>query len=349
MSKARARSKLRPWLLFASLAAIATVIYVWRGHVGCLAYPECNPLLSVAEMQDWKVPTNPHEKKMYDLAHSLVLPEGVAEPVPFDFKAARLKDLYGDRSVEQQYFEHLCATESRDYVFKRIPNVDGFQIMRPRPQTMDTPEDFDRYGVEEPVGFGWMGDEDQFDWEWDFVAEQYVQPLIGVYSFVEMIDSAQGGTIVRVERASNEDTLKKYPRGLDAQWRTPTSGVIRVPNLMSHRTVDHISARYGYIWRGLRRPRDREFGIGGGEFMVIDLVTNEVLGLRRSFNSTYMPRRPDLTKWSAARECVALEKSTPIVYLINAVLNVDVHVNDEFIPPYEQSEYHYFLKRRMGD
>ena len=42
-------------------------------------------------------------------------------------------------------------------------------------------------------------------------------------------------------------------------------------------------ARYGFTWRGIKRPYDREFGIAGGELIVLDLKTMEVMGLRRGY------------------------------------------------------------------
>jgi hypothetical protein len=42
-------------------------------------------------------------------------------------------------------------------------------------------------------------------------------------------------------------------------------------------------SRYGYTWRGIKRPHDRENAIAGGELIVLDLQTNEVLGIRRGF------------------------------------------------------------------
>jgi len=42
-------------------------------------------------------------------------------------------------------------------------------------------------------------------------------------------------------------------------------------------------SRYAITWRGIRRPHDREMGIAGGELIVLDLQTNEVLGVRRGY------------------------------------------------------------------
>jgi len=44
-------------------------------------------------------------------------------------------------------------------------------------------------------------------------------------------------------------------------------------------------ARYGFTWRGVKRPHDREMGIAGGELIVLDLQTKEVMGVRRGYNA----------------------------------------------------------------
>jgi hypothetical protein len=42
-------------------------------------------------------------------------------------------------------------------------------------------------------------------------------------------------------------------------------------------------ARYGFTWRGIQRPHDREMAIAGGELIVLDLETNEVIAVRRGY------------------------------------------------------------------
>lgn len=68
--------------------------------------------------------------------------------------------------------------------------------------------------------------------------------------------------------------------------------------------VHEIKSRYGYMWRGIERSQhDRELGIGGGEILVFDLQTNEVLGVRRNFvlSGTYEGSRD--VDWLTAQEC----------------------------------------------
>jgi hypothetical protein len=47
--------------------------------------------------------------------------------------------------------------------------------------------------------------------------------------------------------------------------------------------TDELRARYGFTWRGISRSMDRQLGIAGGEMLVVDLKTGEVLAMRRGF------------------------------------------------------------------
>ena len=44
-----------------------------------------------------------------------------------------------------------------------------------------------------------------------------------------------------------------------------------------------VKSQYGYTWRGVKRLHDRELGIVGGELIVMDLQSNEVLAVRRGY------------------------------------------------------------------
>lgn len=59
---------------------------------------------------------------------------------------------------------------------------------------------------------------------------------------------------------------------------------------MQKSIVENLESRYGFTWRGISRPHDRELGIAGGELIVLDRETNEVLGIRRGFIRSGMIR-----------------------------------------------------------
>jgi hypothetical protein len=52
---------------------------------------------------------------------------------------------------------------------------------------------------------------------------------------------------------------------------------------MKRREMIGQPTRYGFTWRGIVRPHDREMGIAGGELIVVDTQTKEVLGVRRGY------------------------------------------------------------------
>jgi hypothetical protein len=62
-------------------------------------------------------------------------------------------------------------------------------------------------------------------------------------------------------------------------------------------------SQYAFTWRGIRRERDREFGVAGGETIVFDLQTNQVLGIRRGFALVRRPSNEHLTNWEFTPVC----------------------------------------------
>ena len=55
------------------------------------------------------------------------------------------------------------------------------------------------------------------------------------------------------------------------------------PPKMIEERVKELKSRYGFTWRGITRPHDRGLGIAGGELIVLDFQTNEVLAVRRGY------------------------------------------------------------------
>lgn len=83
------------------------------------------------------------------------------------------------------------------------------------------------------------------------------------------------------------------PLGRGCAGRTPAApsgrGARRLAELQRHGVPSadpplmRSTTRYGITWRGIKRPNDREMGIAGGELIVLDLETHEVLGVRRGY------------------------------------------------------------------
>lgn len=72
---------------------------------------------------------------------------------------------------------------------------------------------------------------------------------------------------------------------------------------MAQKEVEVLQSRYGYTWRGITRPHDREFGIAGGEIIVLDLTTNEILAVRRGFIRGGNVRNLTTISWLNGQVC----------------------------------------------
>ena len=95
-------------------------------------------------------------------------------------------------------------------------------------------------------------------------------------------------------------------------------------------------AEYGITWRGIRRSRDREFAIAGGELIVVEISTSRVMAINRSFVLSGRDHRPSRIWWANAKSCGVDRRSESIpriVALAERVLVPRPDVNASFINP----------------
>jgi hypothetical protein len=242
--------------------------------------------------RDWDKPTDPRELAAFEYTRGLKLPESLPKPVPFGFTDHLLSNR---QTTAVAYFDHLCATEAGEYIFKRVEKVEGLYQMRAMPRRSDKVLR-DRYGFEDPA-------------DWSLGEAEAAQTLfIG--------GPVRGFRYFESDRALSETTIPNYQE----YWTvTPWPGP-RVPPHWRYHDADYtkagggttgnvtpaatLQARYAYTWRGIRRERDREFGIAGGELIVLDRISGEVLGVRRSFAIARQYR--DHLDWEFAYYCPGL-------------------------------------------
>jgi hypothetical protein len=200
-------------------------------------------------------------------AHSIELPQ----PLPRDSG-------YRRGMSSEQYFDHLCKNEAGDFIYKTVEAVDGFYFARP--PTRPTDDDLqDRYKLEAP----------EIERTYQLIpatpaarATAFVAPPSRLFQFIEEPNPVVGNG-------------KPYVRAFDylpGKFRTEVE------------PVSELRSAYGLIWRGIKRPHDRELGIAGSEWIVFDLKTNEVLAVRRDYARTGFTRNtPDGIWWLNAQGC----------------------------------------------
>lgn len=282
------------WRPFAGLGLAALVLVLFHAFFDLPGF--------FYEEQGWDIPGDPVEKAAYDYAHALKLPDGVPKPVPFRFWTARLRALIpGQPNVSEQYFQHLCQTEAGDYVFRRVENVEGVFQMRPRRIRISDPIDYDRYRLEEPTG---IGAADFFAGRGWGIPAELVQPPSGKYAYLEQ-PAAPPGSVTRYFRGRNDHPPDGYKNGVDAGDRNGKMAFL--PFIVAKEQHDQRRARYGFTWRGIKRPHDRRYAIGAGEYLIVDLDTDEVLAVKRAFKlSGRDENTPSRIWWGNARSCFAI-------------------------------------------
>jgi hypothetical protein len=228
--------------------------------------------------------------------HWLATPEGrfahsIRLPAPHD----RSKDIYQPGMSSGQYFQALCQAESGDFVFRAIDNVEG--VVRLRLPEVGTDNILRHLFATESTPSLAIG---HVQTKEDSLGEQLVQPPHGRYRFAETrVFPPPVGVKEQFYRRFFRDPARASGKTMSVRdqngnWRS-------VKRIVAAEEVTAPEARYGYTWRGVSRPHDRELGIAGGELIVLDTRTGEVLGLRRIFRLTGMSRQG--TWWQSAVNC----------------------------------------------
>jgi hypothetical protein len=190
-------------------------------------------------------PADPLATEEGRFAHSIKIPN----PLPADSG-------YKPDMTPQEYFDHLCKTEAGEFIYKTVENVEGIYMMRPRERVFDDHMQH-LHAMEDPYGYT--------DWEARDPQTIFVDPPWRIYSYFEAPMSRP------MSRKVPNTRYRRY------------SGYVQDKSPMVEEHVQELKSRYGYTWRGISRPHDRELGIAGGELIVLDLQTKEVLGVRRGF------------------------------------------------------------------
>ena len=214
-------------------------------------------------------PADPLATEEGRFAHSIQIPD----PVPEDSG-------YKPGMTPEQYFDHLCKTEAGEFIYKTVENVEGLYITRLREHATDFMQEH-LYAMEDPYGYT--------DWEARDPQTIFVDPPWRVYSYLEIPLSSS--------------ISSKVP---GAHYRR-YSGYVQDKSPMVEEYVPELKSQYGYTWRGISRPHDRELGIVGGELIILDLQSKVVLGVRRGFIRSGGVRN-NMTGiwWLSARVCPTL-------------------------------------------
>ena len=176
---------------------------------------------------------------------------------------------YQSGMTREEYYKALCKFEAGEFVYRVVAEVDGLYQIRPRkPASGQALRD--RYVMEDPYGYTNL----------ESTEPGFVFVGRNKYTFLEVPartavipDSGRGYRDPSMFASADSNSSVARYWGYDSQDMKTLK-----------RAFDpSLKARYGYLWRGISRPNDRNLGIAGGELAVVDLQSGEILGLRRGF------------------------------------------------------------------
>jgi len=217
------------------------------------------------------------------------------------------KSVYRQGMSAPEYFKALCDSEAGQFIYRTVDDVEGVYQVRPRFKATDYQlqdpnvlEDPYHYNLAEPKsrGISFLGPGNYSYWE---------------SSLYEPKDrwsrSAEDGSESLQDKPSYKDRFILYERHNGKE-----SGST------SKRYEKTLTSRFGYVWRGITRPNDRENYIAGGELAIVDLQSSEILAIWRGFARSRMNKRHQAW-WLGSQTCpMTGTDGTDMVNFIKQVL-----------------------------
>jgi hypothetical protein len=208
-----------------------------------------------------------------------VWPYHVGQPAPIKWPDAPREQVYRSGMSPLEYWRALCKAEAGEFIYRTVPKVTAIYQVRPRAKESEYAYR-DRYAMEDPYGYmeSESGTLDHVPWM--FVGPELIsRKTPGLYRIFETPILENDIPKVRHQFFS-PSLFQPVPPGKPYQR---FFGQTEARKTMQLEYTAQLESRYGWTWRGIRRPHDREVGVAGGELAVVDLKTGEILGLRRGF------------------------------------------------------------------
>lgn len=169
------------------------------------------------------------------------------------------------------YFDALCESEAGKFIYRTVEDVEGVYQVRPMIKASDLTL-MDRYVMENPYHYS-LG-------EAASLGASQVGPDKYRFRETSLYEPKERWDAWRLEFRHPSVFEKAKPGDKYIQYSEYDGHDLKSVIKTFKQSLE---SEFGYVWRGITRPNDRVHGIAGGELLVIDLKTNEILGLWRGF------------------------------------------------------------------
>lgn len=189
---------------------------------------------------------------------------------PIKWPEAPEEQAYKKGMSSGEYFKALCEAEAGKFIYRTAENVEGVYQIRPLKNHQGNHVLQDKYVFESPY-------QQAIDNPLD-PGFNLLNP--GEYEFVETViyEPRPKRTL---KRSYTPSFLESAPDG--TKYIRYEGEAYKDYKSVEKIYVSELKSQYGYVWRGIKRHHDREHAIAGNELAIVDLKTNEILGLWRGF------------------------------------------------------------------
>lgn len=198
---------------------------------------------------------------------------------PIKWPEAPAEAVYRPGMTPLEYWRALCKSEAGEFIYRTVEGEEAIYQIRPRPAENDYAYG-DRYVMEDPYGYI-RGERASIDGvTFKFVGPEVMPREWGLRYRVLETPFLMNDRGELLKQYRDPSLFQPAPLGAKYQRFFGYDGDLKS---LKMEYVTELKSRYGFTWRAIKRPFDRETGVAGGELAVVDLKTGEVLGLRRGF------------------------------------------------------------------
>lgn len=217
---------------------------------------------------------------------------------PIKWPEAPAETVYRPGMTPIDYWRALCKAEAGEFIYRTVEGEEAIYQIRPR-MAENNYAYGDRYVMEDPYGYtrGERGSIDAipFGMLGPVQTSRNGGPRYQIFETPFLVNDR--GELLKQYR--DPSLFQPVPPGAKFQRFYGYANDFRS---LKMEYVSELKSRYGFTWRAIRRPFDRETGVAGGELAVVDLKTGEILGLRRGFVlGTTVPGGP--VNWFSPNAC----------------------------------------------
>jgi hypothetical protein len=214
----------------------------------------------------------------------LATPEGrFAHQIQLPAQLVR-KVSYREGVSADAYFRELCEKDAGMFILRTVQDVPGVLQMRPR--QLATQDMFEHlHGMEDPYGHTRS--------ESDRPEAFFLNPVGPAYQYFEVLSATRRPKPPEAGSFAILTGYKFYSDKAGTVFRSPAAAEFREAR----------TSRYAYTWRGIGSNMDRELGIAGGEILVLDVESGELLALLRGYVRTGNVRNRTGVYWEFGPTC----------------------------------------------